>query len=28
VLIVMAAVFGHGWLTSRNQALTDGSPSV
>jgi drug/metabolite transporter (DMT)-like permease len=29
VLIVLAVVFGHGWLVSRrNQALTDGAPSV
>jgi drug/metabolite transporter (DMT)-like permease len=26
--VVMAAVFGHAWLTSRNQALTDPSRSV
>lgn len=30
VLIVLAGVFGHGWLTARrqNQSLTDGAPSV
>jgi drug/metabolite transporter (DMT)-like permease len=28
LLIVMAAVFGHGWLASRNQALTDESRPV
>ncbi len=29
VLIVLAAVFGHGWLTfRRNQPLTEGRPSV
>jgi drug/metabolite transporter (DMT)-like permease len=29
VLILLAVVFGHGWLVSRrNQPLTDGSPPV